>query len=259
MTTAYYTRVSTDTQNPDRQIEEICDYLGEAAFRDARAYADVASGTKDDRQEFQQLWQDIKAGEIDRVITSEMSRLSRRLSTAADFMETCAKTGTALETLNDMFPNLHGGGEDDIWDELMAKFSAWMMEFEREMTRERVRSGVRKAIDEGKWVGRPPYGFETDGAGYLRVQADEYIRMQLAIEEVLFNDESVNSVANQYRVPQSTLNRVVDDEDRRNLYLYGEGNDDRLTSAVDEGDIEDKGELADLRKRIEALEDQISE
>lgn len=259
MTTAYYTRVSTDTQDPDRQVEEIRDHLGEVMFRDARAYADVASGTKDDREEFQQLWQDIEAGEIDRVVTWEMSRLSRRLSTAADFMETCARTGTALETLNDMFPNLHGGGKDDIWDELMAKFSAWMMEFEREMTRERVRSGVRKAIDEGKWVGRPPYGFETDDAGYLRVQADEYIRMQLAIEEVLFNDESVNSVANQYHVPQSTLNRVVDDEDRRNLYLYGEGDDDRLTSAVEEGDIEDEGELADLRRRIETLEDRIGE
>lgn len=259
MTTAYYTRVSTDTQNPDRQVEEIRDHLGEVAFRDARAYADIASGTNDDREEFQQLWQDIEAGEIDRVVTWEMSRLSRRLSTAADFMESCAETGTALKTLNDMFPNLHGGGEDDIWDELMAKFSAWMMEFEREMTRERVRSGVRKAIDEGKWVGRPPYGFETDADGYLRVQADAYIRMQLAIEEVLFNDESVNSVANQYRVPQSTLNRVVDDDDRRNLYLYGEGNDDRLTSAVEEGDIENKGELADLRKRIESLEDQVSE
>ena len=55
----------------------------------------------------------------------------------------------ALETLNDMFPN-RTGGEDDIWDNLMAKFSAWMMEFEREMTRKRVRSGIRQAIDEVK-------------------------------------------------------------------------------------------------------------
>lgn len=69
----------------------------------------------------------------------------------------------------------------------------------------------------------------------------------------------LDTVANQYRVPRSTLDRVLADEDRRNLYLYGQGDDDRLTSAVEEGDIEDEGELADLRKRIEALENQVRE
>jgi len=44
----------------------------------------------------------------------------------------------------------------------MAMFSAWMMEFEREMTLKRVRSGIRQTIDEVIWVGRPPYGFVTD-------------------------------------------------------------------------------------------------
>lgn len=258
MTIAYYTRVSTDKQDPDRQVEEIRSHLGDESFRNARAYADIASGARDSREEFQQLWADVENGDIDRVVTYEMSRLSRRLSTAADFMETCAKNGVALETVNDLFPNLRGGGEDDIWDELLAKFSAWMMEFEREMTRERVRSGVQNAIAEGKWVGRPPFGFETDEDGYLRVNPDEYTRMQLALETVLFSDESVHATAEKHRVPQSTLNRVVSDENRRELYLYGEGEDDRLTEAVDTGEVEHESELAELRERIEDLEQQVN-
>lgn len=254
MSTAYYWRVSTDKQDGDHQVTAIQEYLGEDDFQEARAYSDVASGAKDNREDFQRLWDDVEAGEVDLVVAYEMSRLSRRLSTAAEFMELCADQAVALVTLNDMFPNLRGGGEDDIWDELMAKFSAWMMEFEREMTRERVRSGVENAVAAGKWVGRPPFGFETDDDGYLHVSPDKYTRMQLALEEVLFSDESVNSVAEKYRVPQSTLNRVAGDEERRELYLYGESDDDRLSGAVDDGDIDAESELTKLRERIEQLE-----
>lgn len=53
----------------------------------------------------------IEAGEIDRVVAWEMSRLSRRLSTAARFMELCAEHAVALETINDMFPNLQGAAK----------------------------------------------------------------------------------------------------------------------------------------------------
>lgn len=254
MTTAYYTRVSTDKQDPQRQVKEIRDYLGDEAFRDARAYADIASGAKDNRDEFQELWSDVEAGKIDRVVAYEMSRLSRRLSTSAEFMELCAEHAVALETINDMFPNLRGGGQDDIWDELIAKFSAWMMEFEREMTRERVRSGVQKALAEGKWVGRPPYGFETDDDGYLQVKTNDYLRMQMAVEDFTFTDEPINAIAEQWQVPNSTLDRIVKDEDRRELYVYGESDDDRLAGAVDDGDLEPRSELAELRDRIEQLE-----
>lgn len=132
-----------------------------------------------------------------------------------------------------------------------------MMEFEREMTRERIESGVQNAIAEGKWVGRPPFGFETDADGYLRVDPDPYIRMQLAVEAVLVEDRSVNSVAEKYRVPTSTLNRVVTDPDRRGLYLYGESEDSRLSRAVDEGDVDHESEIGELRERIKDLEKRV--
>ena len=259
MTTAYYVRVSTEKQDPDRQVEEIRNYL-EIDLADAEAYADVASGAKDDREDFRRLWDDVEAGRVDRVVAYEMSRLSRKLSTTAEFMELCARGGVALETINDMFPNLRGGGQDDIWDELMAKFSAWMMEFEREMTRERVRSGVENAIAEGKWVGRPPFGFETDEDGYLRVLPDEFIRMQLALEETLVDPErSANSIAEEFRVPRSTLNRAAGDEERRRLYLYAEAEDDRLDEALASADLEVEAELSRLEERIATLEEQVAE
>jgi len=260
-TIAYYVRVSTNRQNPDRQLREIREYLGDEQFRAARAYSDIGvSGAKDDREEFQRLWNDVEAGEVDRVVSWEMSRLSRRLSTAAEFMELCADEAVALETLNDMFPNLRGGGEDDIWDEMLAKFSAWMMEFEREMTRERIVSGVHNAIEEGKWVGRPPYGFETDEDGHLRVEPDEFVRMQLAIEDVVHGDaESASEAAEERRVPDSTLYRVLDDPERRELYLLGEHDDPRVAGAVEESGTDPAEAFADLEARIAELEAQVED
>jgi len=258
MTTAIYIRVSTDHQDPDRQFSEIRDYLGDDAFDAAEVYADRGvSGAVDQRDDFQRLWGDVESGKIDRVVTWEVSRLSRRLSTVAEFLELCAETETALKTLNDMFPELRGGGKDDVWDRLMAKLAGWMMEFELEMTRERIKSGVERARQEGKWVGQPPYGFGIDGDGYLFVEdPDELVRMQEAMADALTSpDESINSIANKWRVPDSSLRRYLDDEDRRSLYLWGETTDDRIEAALADSRLADAPEdrVGKLESMIEDL------
>lgn len=254
MTTAVYIRVSTDKQDPARQRAEISDYLGDD-FVTVREYADIASGAKDNREDFQRLWSDIEAGEIDRVVSWEMSRLSRRLSTAAQFLELCAEQGVALETLNDMFPDLRGGGKDDVWDRLLAKFAAWMMEFEREMTRERIKSGVEQARQQGKWVGQAPFGFEIDDDGYLEVQPDPFIRMQLAMRDALtMPDVAVSRIADRHRVPDTSLRRYLDDEDRRELYLFGDADDERIEDALADSRVGD-----DADDRLDKLEGMIED
>ena len=231
---AYYARVSTTKQSNDRQLEMIRDHLGEEAFRAARAYVDVGSGASDDREDFRALVDDIEAGLVEEVVTVEVSRVSRRLSTAANFIDLCVKHEVALTTLGDSFPDLKGDG--DVFDKLMGQLTAWMMEYEREMIRERVQSGVNRAIERGKWVGRPPYGFQTDEKGYLQVKPDDYTAMQAAIEMAQdpTNDESVNAIARACNVPQSTLARTLKDDEKLALYVDGEAEDHRLATALDD-------------------------
>lgn len=140
-------------------------------------------------------------------------------------------------------------------DEMIGKFVAWMMDINRQMTIEGVRSGVRKAINEGKWVGRPPYGFETDADGYLVIKMDEYLNMQMAVDEVLLNpNQSVISIARACGVPQSSLYRIYKDEQRRKMYLYGDAADERLTAAVGDANPRET-ELSDLEARLTELEE----
>lgn len=254
--TAVYLRVSTRTQSTDRQQTEIEEFLDGDVFAKAEIYVDVASGADDSRPDFHRLEEDIQSDEIDHVVTYEMSRLSRRLTTTADFIDLCVENEVALTTTNDGFPNLSGDG--NVGDVLIGKLFGWLMEFELQMIRERVQSGVNRAIDAGKWVGRPPYGFTTDDQGYLVIDMEDYIAMQMAVESVLLNPKkSVNSIARTYGVPQSSLDRIYKDEDRRKLYLSGETDDERFTTALSEQNPP-RSELSDIEARLTDLEAKVN-
>lgn len=252
-----YARVSTTKQETDRQVEECRNSLTDEELENHILYADVGSGTTTDREDLQRLIDDIESGEIDKLVLWELSRLGRNLAFVADFIDTCVDESVELVTLHDMFPGLRGDG--DLMDKMMGQFVAWMMEFEAEMIRERVQSGVTRAMEQGKWVGRPPYGFTTDKDGYLQVDAEEYHAMQLAVERVLTTDDSVNSIARAFDVPQSSLDRIAKDEERRELYLFGETDDDRVDSALEEKDAEDEATLSQIEARLAELESKIDE
>ena len=218
-------------------------------------YAEIGSGSNPNRDDIQRLIEDIEAGKVDKVMSWEISRIGRKLSFVSQFIDLCTEEGVELETVNDMFPGIRPG--NDIFDNMINQLMAWMMEFEREMIRERVQSGVNKAIDEGKWVGRPPYGFTTDDDGYLQMKSEDYLAMQQAVERVVLTDESVNSTATAFNVPTSSLHTIVNDEEKVELYLYGSYNDSRVAHALNEGDIEQNGELNQLKNRLKDLEDSV--
>lgn len=251
--TAIYVRVSTTKQSNDRQLEA----CQKEVKGDHEVYADIGSGSKPDRDDIQRLIDDIEAGKVDRVVSWEISRIGRKLSFVSQFIDLCTEEGVELDTVNDMFPGIRPG--NDIFDNMINQLMAWMMEFEREMIRERVQSGVNKAINEGKWVGRPPYGFTTNDDGYLQMKSEDYLAMQQAVERVVLTDESVNSTAITFDVPASSLHTIVNDEEKVELYLSGEHDDIRLARAVDGEDSKSAGELNQIKERLNELEDSIQE
>jgi len=258
MTTAIYARVSTSKQANDRQVKSCRSQLSEEEFENHELYADIGSGAKEDREEIQRLISDIEKEKIDKIVTWEISRIGRKLSFVSKFIDLCVEHDVQLETVNDMFPGIKPG--NDIFDKMINQFTAWMMEFEREMIRERVQSGVNQAIEKGKWVGRPPYGFTTNDDGYVQIKAEDYLAMQQAVERALSNtDESINKIATSFGVPQSSLDRIVKDEEKRKLYLYGETEEERLTRAVKESEVEPEAEISKLAQKMQKLEEKLEE
>ena len=82
--------------------------------------------------------------------------------------------------------------------------------------------------------------------------------MQMAVETALLSPEqSVNSIARTYGVPQSSLDRIYKDEERRELYLSGETDDERLSTALGER-TPPSSELTDLEARLAELESKVT-
>ena len=80
-----YARVSTKTQDYDRQLAELRVYAGRMGYEIVKEFAEKISGAKTiaEREALTELLDFVEANRIDKVLIYECSRLSRR---AVDFL-----------------------------------------------------------------------------------------------------------------------------------------------------------------------------
>lgn len=87
MTVAIYGRVSTDKQDLDQQIascRRLCEVKG---LEVGDVYADVMSGTKDSRPEFNKMLLALRLYQLDGVVVFRLDRLGRKLSSLVLLLE----------------------------------------------------------------------------------------------------------------------------------------------------------------------------
>jgi len=235
-TIAIYARTSTESQEDgiESQIESCKSVLKDGELVQVEIYKDEAvSGSIDDREQFQQLLRHISDGQIETVVVSEISRLSRNTLTLMEFLEDVFSDEVGLRVADGSFPTVNPG---DPFMKALAQIMAVLAELERELAKMRATRGVEVAIEQGKWVGSPPRGFTTDTDGYLMVDATEYAQVQAAVESVL-NGHSVYAVSKATGIPNSTLNDIVNDPEKRVLYTDGVADDERIDSALDSAQV----------------------
>jgi len=233
---AIYARTSTESQNDGitSQIESCKSVLKDGELAHIELYKDEAvSGSIDDRKEFQKLLRHISEGQIETVVVSEISRLSRNTLTLMEFLEDVFSDEVGLRVADGSFPTVNPG---DPFMKALAQIMAVLAELERELAKMRATRGVQVAIEQGKWVGSPPRGFTTDDEGYLMVDTTEYAQVQAAVESVL-DGNSVYAVSIATGIPNSTLNDIVNDPEKRVLYTDGVAGDERIDSALDSAEV----------------------
>lgn len=237
---ATYIRASTDTQETAHQRTAIDDWLDkhEVNVQNVDRYADLGhSGSDPGREQFSALIEAIDTGQYEYVIVWEISRLARLGSIYQQFFERCEDAGTTVAITDGWVEEVRPDGTG----KLIADISAAVAEEERRRLIKRVEAGVARAQDQGKWLGAVPAGFERDDDGYLQVLLDPdrtdgevgYLGVRRAIERV---DEgaSYRSVANDVpNLARTTLMSIHKDEARRQWYLGGEADDERVAAALD--------------------------
>lgn len=234
---AAYVRASTDRQESQHQRDDIEEWAEQNGIDASNItwYVDLGkSGSDPGREQFQELIDDIEAGECDRVIVWEISRLARLGSIYQRFFETAGDNDTVVNIANGWTDTVQPDGTG----KLIADISAAVAEEERRKLIKRVESGVKRARKEGKWLGEVPVGFTRNDEGYLRPvldpddsNEDGYLEIRAALEAIE-DGSSYRKEARAINTTRQTLFRIHQDDERRQWYLNASADDDRVEEAL---------------------------
>ncbi len=163
-----YTRVSTSTQNNQRQITELTKLANSNNWSIIKTISETVSGTSEiaSRQINKNLLELIKSAQIDKILITEISRLGRRVSDALKFIEflNCHKISLYIQNLG-METILDNGKINYMFKPILVTLASFA-EMERELLSERIKSGLENAKANGKVIGRPK-GKVKDEEDYL--------------------------------------------------------------------------------------------
>ncbi|WP_310485101.1 recombinase family protein [Chamaesiphon sp. VAR_48_metabat_403] len=150
---AIYVRVSTKDQNCDRQETELVSYAARCGYDVVGIFREIASGARIDRQERKKIIQLARNRSIDLILVSELTRWGRSTIDLIGTLHQLQSWGVSLVAQNGFQFDLstpHG--------KMIASIMATLAEFERDLIRERISSGIANARAKGKVFGRPRGG-----------------------------------------------------------------------------------------------------
>jgi putative DNA-invertase from lambdoid prophage Rac len=192
MRVAIYCRVSTLDQSCERQERDLLDYAQRAGYLVVGIWKETSSGIKLDLPERKQVMALAQTRSIDAVLVTELTRWGR---STLDLLHTL----TMLKTW-DVSLIATTGLQFDLstpMGRLIALFMSALAEFERDLLRERIRSGIATAkargVKSGRRVGQ-------------RVKADKVTPQVLLMVEEGY---SYRDVAKQLHISKNTVGDIV--------------------------------------------------
>ena len=148
---ALYARVSTNNgQNPEMQLAELREYCQRRGLEVCGEYVDQGvSGSRERRPQLDRLLADCRRRAVDAVVVYRYDRFARSLRHLVNALE-------EFRSLGIDFISLHEGVDTSTPNgRLVFGIFASIAEFERELIRDRVRSGIAAARARGTRLGRP--------------------------------------------------------------------------------------------------------
>ena len=183
---ALYARVSTTHQDPDVQLRELRALVAARGWTISREYVDAGiSGASTSRPELSRLLADAHKGCFAGILVWRLDRLGRSLRHLVTVVEDLLARG--IDVISATEPHMDSTTPTG---RLLRNIFASVAEYEREMIRERVVAGLRKAKASGKRIGRP-----------------KAVLNRLRIEQLRGEGLSWREVARKTGLPKSTVYR----------------------------------------------------
>ena len=212
MRAAIYCRVSTTDQSCQRQERELKAYAERLGCKVVGVFSETASGAKDDRIERKRVMALAQAREIDAILVSELTRWGRSMIDLVQTLQALQTWKVSILAMNGLQFDLttpHG--------KLIASVLASLAEFERDLLRERVRSGLAAAKARGVKLGRQPgqrpksdrlaprvLGMVEEGRSYRDV-AKQLKLSKNTVAEIVRRNRLTNTVGKRSRKPNHPI------------------------------------------------------
>ena len=180
-----YTRVSSEAQNLDRQLD---------AIALDKVFADKVSGKNTQRPRLDELLDYVRDG--DTVVVHSMDRLARNLDDLRQLVRGLTGRGVRVEFVKE---NLTFTGDDSPMATLLLSIMGSFAEFERALIRERQMEGIAQAKKRGVYTGRK------------KALTNEQV---IDIRDRITAGETKSALAREYGISRETLYQHLRTQDR---------------------------------------------
>lgn len=192
MRVAIYCRVSTTDQSCDRQSRDLLAYAQRAGYEVIGVWKETISGVRLEPAERKKLLALAQNREIDAVLVTELTRWGRSMLDLMHTLQSLHSWGVSLIAQTGLQFDL-----STPQGRLIAALMASLAEFERDLLRERIRSGIAAAHARGVTSGRRPG---------QRVKADKFVSQVL---QLVSEGHSYRSIAKELHLDKNTVNAIV--------------------------------------------------
>jgi DNA invertase Pin-like site-specific DNA recombinase len=173
MRVALYARVSTlNGQHPEMQMNELRQFVARRGWEIVGEYVDEGiSGGRERRPQLDRLWADCRMRRVDAVAVFRYDRFARSLRQLVNALE-------EFRALGIEFISLHEGVDTSTPNgRLVFGIFASVAEFEKELLKSRVRSGLAAAVARGVRLGRPKRTVDASQIARLRASGASWRRI----------------------------------------------------------------------------------
>ncbi|MCB0476760.1 MAG: recombinase family protein [Crocinitomicaceae bacterium] len=155
-------RVSTTTQNLERQREELDALCKKMDWEVVSVIEEIGSGAKKnkDRKAIQELKKLCSTQQVNKVIVHEISRLGRTTGESLSLIESLTDAGISVYEYQRNIETLKQDGTPNPISELIISVLASLYKMERADMIARIKSGMKSAALRGVHCGRPQGSIE---------------------------------------------------------------------------------------------------
>lgn len=187
---AIYARVSTDDkgQNPETQLMQLREYADLRGFEVVEEFFDYASGTTENRENYQRLSEAVRRRKVDIVLVWRYDRFARSVRALINALNEFRALGVDFISFQENIDTSTPQGE------MVFTIMASLAQFESSLISQRVKAGMERAKKQGKRISRPRISETT----------------QTEIKELWKKNTPIRRISRDLEVPFSTVQGYVD-------------------------------------------------